>query len=110
MKNNTEVKGNGHRISATAGMNQLKNGGGKMTTEQPKHTPTAICTGCLRDDQQVGEFTKDDPVEGDGTYEDGKFVCTECYVKLIPLGLDVGLPAFVQNMARVNRAKAEGRD
>lgn len=56
----------------------------------------AVCVGCGKTDKQVGEYDKDNPVEEDGTYENGKFVCTSCYVQLIPLGRDVGTPAIVQ--------------
>lgn len=45
------------------------------------------------------EYTKDDPVETDGTYADGKFVCTACYCYLVDLGLDIGTPQDMQENA-----------
>jgi len=52
----------------------------------------AICVGC----DQTSHDTGDDPVIEDGTYADGKFVCTACYTYLIDLGLDVGTPHELQ--------------
>lgn len=60
-----------------------------------------VCTGCNRDSSELSEYTKDDPVTGDGTYADRKFVCTECYIKLIPAGMDVGTPHEIQQAARI---------
>ncbi len=58
--------------------------------------PKAVCVGCGKNDLQTGEYNADDSVVDDGTYADGKFVCTECYVRLIPIGLDVGSPEIIQ--------------
>ncbi len=59
------------------------------------------CVGCGKNAEEVGEYDKDDnPVEEDGTYSNGKFVCTGCYIKLIPLGLDVGSPEQIQERIR----------
>lgn len=55
------------------------------------------CVGCSRTAESTGEYSEDNPVQKDGTYADGKFVCTTCYVKLIPLGLDVGKPLVIQD-------------
>ncbi len=59
----------------------------------------AICTGCGIKSDKTGCYSKDDTVESDGTYRDGKFVCTPCYMKLISLGLDVGNPDVIQKRA-----------
>lgn len=64
----------------------------------------AICVGCNRDSSKMLEYSKEMPVEDDGTYADGKFVCTACYLYLIDLGLDVGSPREMQaNALRVVR-------
>ena len=57
----------------------------------------AICVGCNKDSRDMPvEYTDTDPIENDGTYADGKFVCTACYMYLIDVGLDVGTPQEVQ--------------
>ena len=55
-----------------------------------------VCVGCKKDSSEMIEYTEDDTVTDDGTFEGNKFVCTTCYVLLIPLGLDVGSPAVIQ--------------
>ncbi len=66
------------------------------------------CVGCGRTDKECGEYGKDNPVEDDGTYADNKFVCTECYVVLVPYGLDVGPARQVQaNMVKFKRLKEQ---
>lgn len=59
-----------------------------------------ICQGCECKASETGEYNKNNPVEEDGTYKNGKFVCTACYVKLIDLGLDIGEPMIIQRRAR----------
>jgi hypothetical protein len=66
---------------------------------------SAVCVGCLKTDQQTGEYDADNRVEDDGTFLNGKFVCTECYVELIPLGLDIGPPSVIQ--ARIKKLMTE---
>lgn len=62
----------------------------------------AICAGCAIDSSKTGEYSINDPVEEDGTYENGKFVCTNCYSELIGVLLlnnkraDVGTPSEIQ--------------
>ena len=46
--------------------------------ERPK------CVGCGKTDKECGEYGTDNPVEEDGTFKDNKFVCPNCYVKLVP--------------------------
>ena len=66
----------------------------------------AVCTGCGRSDVQTGEYTDEDPVTNDGTYAQDRFVCTECYCRLIDAGLDVGEPEILQRRAeRLSRAE-----
>ena len=60
----------------------------------------AICTGCNRSDKECGEYGEDNPVKEDGTYHDNKFVCTDCYSKLIYRELDVGSPMQIQQRAK----------
>lgn len=55
-----------------------------------------ICVGCGKDSADLAEYDEDNPVIEDGTFQNDKFVCTECYIKLIPMGLDVGPPAVIQ--------------
>ena len=43
----------------------------------------------------------------DGTYKDGKFICTNCYCKLIPLGLDKGSPNTLHAQIRILKAKGQ---
>lgn len=59
----------------------------------------AICTGCDKNSKDLFEYTSEDPVENDGSYEDGRFVCGDCYDKLIDLGYDVGSPNHLQRSA-----------
>ena len=62
-----------------------------------KRQPTGIiCVGCKKDSSEFLEYTDDDRVQDDGTYANGKFVCTGCYCKLIDCGLDVGRPEVLQ--------------
>ena len=56
----------------------------------------AVCVGCGKKVSKLKEYGKYNPVQEDGTYKNYKFVCTKCYVKLIPLGLDVGTPEEIQ--------------
>lgn len=72
-----------------------------MDKERPR------CVGCGKTDEECGEYDIDDPVENDGTYKDNKFVCTNCYVKLIPLGMDVGSPTMLQ--IKIDILKKSGR-
>lgn len=44
-------------------------------------------------------YDLDNPVEEDGTYENGKFVCDSCYCLLIDKGCDVGKPSELQQRA-----------
>ena len=61
----------------------------------------AFCTGCKRNSAAIEEYDDDDnPVEDDGTYSDGKFVCTDCYFVLIRAGIDIGPPKVLQDRAR----------
>lgn len=59
----------------------------------------AICVGCNQGSDAMPEYTKDDPVTEDGTYADGKFVCTACYCFLVDMGLDIGTPQELQDSA-----------
>lgn len=54
------------------------------------------CVGCKKSVDQLKEYDDENPVEDDGTFANGKFVCTGCYVRLIPMGLDVGSPEIIQ--------------
>ena len=56
----------------------------------------AKCAGCKRTDQEIGSYGKENPVTEDGSYFQGGFVCDECYIVLIGLGLDVGAPQQLQ--------------
>lgn len=69
----------------------------------------AICTGCGVLSNKTGEYSKDDPVTDDGTYEDGYFVCTTCYCQLIEMGHDVGEPRLIQRKAARLLGKAAGK-
>lgn len=60
----------------------------------------AICTGCAKKSTEVEEYSDENPVESDGTYNDGKFVCTSCYVFLVDMGMDIGTPEQLQKFAR----------
>jgi len=62
-----------------------------------KNIDDAICVGCGKTAGELEEYSDDNPVQEDGTYENNKFVCTNCYVKLIPRGMDTGTPFQVQN-------------
>lgn len=57
---------------------------------------SAICVACSQSSNEMPEYSADDPVESDGTYADGGFVCGSCYGYLIDLGLDVGTPQELQ--------------
>jgi hypothetical protein len=59
----------------------------------------AICTGCGCHAKDTGEYSKHNPVTGDGTYADGQFVCTGCYMILVDKGCDVGEPIQLQRLA-----------
>jgi len=59
----------------------------------------AVCTGCNKDSNNLSEYDKENPVENDGSYANGKFVCTYCYCKLIDIGYDVGEPEVLQRRA-----------
>lgn len=60
----------------------------------------AICVSCdCNSDDMPEEYTDEDPVEADGTFADGKFVCTTCYCYLIDGGRDVGSPQELQKAA-----------
>ena len=71
-----------------------------MNSDRPR------CVGCGKTDTACGEYGYENPVEEDGTYADGKFVCTNCYMQLIPLGLSAGGARAIQ--ARVVRLKKKG--
>ena len=62
----------------------------------PSQNSDSICVGCQKKASELDEYTADDPVEDDGTFKNGKFVCTECYMELIDLGLDIGSPEIIQ--------------
>ena len=66
------------------------------------------CTGCGVTAEELvkrGEYESIEDARSDGTYANDKFVCTCCYVKLIPMGLDVGSPAMIQFNARTMRSR-----
>jgi hypothetical protein len=65
----------------------------------------ATCVGCGRKASECEEYDQYNPVEEDGTYAYDMFVCTACYMELIPLGLDVGPPEIIQG--RIARLKKE---
>jgi hypothetical protein len=56
----------------------------------------AKCTGCGIDSDKTDDYNKDNPVEQNGTYKDGKFVCDDCYIRLTRIGLDKGPAEHVQ--------------
>lgn len=60
---------------------------------------SAVCVGCGQSSGDMPDYTDADPVESDGTYADGKFICTACYMFLIDLGLDIGTPQEMQDNA-----------
>lgn len=65
----------------------------------------AICTGCKVDSRTLSEYDEDNPVTEDGTYFDGKFVCTACYCDLIRFKqprerADIGSPLVIQQRAK----------
>ena len=65
-----------------------------------------VCVGCHKDASELEEYGKDTPVTEDGTYENRKFVCTECYMELIRIGLDVGPPSVIQiRMIQLRKTK-----
>jgi len=68
--------------------------------EKYRNRKIAICVGCGKTAGELEEYDDNNPVEEDGTYQDGKFVCTNCYVKLIDLGLDIGSPSQIQQNIR----------
>ena len=73
----------------------------------------AVCVGCGRKSGEIEEYDNDNPVQDDGTYtyQDKKFVCTDCYCKLISDHLDIGTPERVQqNMIDYNKLKPENID
>ena len=58
----------------------------------------AKCTGCGIDSDKT-EAYKDEPIDNDGTYHDGKFVCDKCYDRLVAIGLGLGKAEHVQARA-----------
>lgn len=58
------------------------------------HDPT--CVGCGIKASKTGEYSRDNPVQEDGTYWGGYFVCTKCYQVLILLHKDVGSAVAIQ--------------
>jgi len=67
-----------------------------------------VCVGCDKDTSELGEYDEDSPAREDGTYADNKIVCTNCYIRLIPLGLDVGPPTVIQLRMKALRRQDEG--
>ena len=70
------------------------------------------CVGCGKTDKECGEYDEeacgyDEAVRQDGTYKNNKFICTNCYVRLIPMGWDVGSPDVLMN--RIEMLKKTGR-
>lgn len=66
------------------------------------------CTGCGVTAEELverGEYDDINDAKCDGTYANDKFVCTTCYIKLIPMGLDVGSPIAIQTNARLMFSK-----
>lgn len=59
----------------------------------------ALCVGCGRYSEGLMDYA-DDPVEMDGTYSNGKFVCNSCFAFLVDLGFDVGPPESLQEYAK----------
>lgn len=60
-----------------------------------------ICAGCNVDSSELDCYDDDEnPVTEDGTYYNQKFVCDNCYSKLISIGHDIGTPVELQNRAR----------
>ena len=63
------------------------------------------CAGCGKDSYECG-WSEEEPATEDGTYANGKFVCDNCYIKLIPLGLDLGNPEEIQRrIQKVNKGE-----
>lgn len=60
----------------------------------------AKCAGCSKDHTACG-YDEHDRVEDDGSYADGKFVCDECYIKLVGANADIGTPEVIQENARI---------
>lgn len=66
----------------------------------------ATCSGCCADSKDLLDYNDDNPVEDDGTFSDGKFVCNECYCRLIDLREgnfkpDIGNARQIQQNARI---------
>ena len=60
----------------------------------------AFCVGCHWPDSECKEYDELHPVESDGTYENGRFVCNLCYLQLRKIGHHAGEPKKVQKWAR----------
>jgi len=75
-----------------------------------KNDDDAICAGCGRTAGELAEYDNDNLVQDDGTYSDHKFVCTDCYIKLIPLKLDIGSPEEIQSRAKERRMERGGKN
>lgn len=62
------------------------------------------CAGCLRDASDDPSYSTDEEnVREDGTYFNKKYVCNDCYVRLIRTGHDVGPPEKIQFYAEMRR-------
>lgn len=61
----------------------------------------AICAGCGVDSSKFTVYNRDNPVEADGTYAFGKFVCDECYLRLVNNGMGLGDPETLQWRASI---------
>ena len=76
----------------------------------------ATCVSCEVHSSDLDEYDPiDNPVEDDGTYENGKFVCTQCYCRLIDLRdgnfkPDIGTPSEVQKNAKYMLKPKEGKE
>lgn len=64
------------------------------------------CVGCDRTATEAG-YDSDDPVEEDGTYFNGEFICDSCYCKLIARGEDVGVAPMLHFRMRTIRKREE---
>jgi 5-deoxy-D-glucuronate isomerase len=66
-----------------------------------KEDNVATCAGCGKDHTAFPVYNSDmNTVEEDGSYANNRFVCDDCYVVLINMGLDKGTPQELQQRAR----------
>jgi hypothetical protein len=70
----------------------------------------AKCAGCEKADHEFPAYSAENPVDEDGSYANGQFVCDSCYIKLdmIDHALSVGRPELIQANAIKYLRKPKG--